>query len=149
MNEGNIDWVVAIVALLAGIAIGVLIRHFSGNQRANSQKLKQRLAETELELKSLRDNVNTHFTDVMTLARNITRQSEELQARLDADADTMTSDPALKRRHQTDAAQESEEDPASLHAPRDYADTNGTLDEGYGLRPKQDGDSTHPQPPRY
>lgn len=149
MNEGNIDWVVAIVALLAGIAIGVLIRHFSGNQRATSQKLKQQLAETELELKSLRDSVNTHFTDAMTLARNITRQGEELQARLEADADTMTSDPALKRRRQAEVVDESEEDPSSLHAPRDYADTNGTLDEGYGLHPKQDSDSTQPQPPRY
>ncbi|MFC0336034.1 YhcB family protein [Kushneria avicenniae] len=149
MNEGNIDWVVAIVALLAGIAIGALIRHFSGNRRATSQKLKQRLAETELELKELRENVNTHFADITTLARNLTRQSEELQNRLDTDASTLASDPALKRRRQVDAVDESEEDPSSLHAPRDYADTNGTLGEGYGLHPKQDSDSTQPQPPRY
>lgn len=147
MNEGNIDWVVAIVALLAGIAIGVLIRHFSGNQRATSQKLKQRLAETELELKGLRDNVNTHFADTMALARNITRQSEELQTRLDADAESMTSDPALKRH--VDTPEDSEEEAASLHVPRDYADSNGTLDESYGLRQKQEDDSAAPQPPRY
>ncbi|WP_445621433.1 YhcB family protein [Kushneria sp. Sum13] len=149
MNEGNIDWVVAIVALLAGIAIGVLIRHFSGSQRNTSQKLKQRLAETELELKKLRESVNTHFADVTTLARNITRQSEELQARLDTDAGTMASDPALKRPRQADVVEDSEEDTSSLHIPRDYADSNGTLDESYGLRQKQEGDSTDPQPPRY
>lgn len=149
MNEGNIDWVVAIVALLAGIAIGVLIRHFSGSQRTTSQKLKQRLAETELELKKLRENVNTHFSDVTTLARNITRQSEELQARLDTDASTMASDPALKRPRQADVPEDSEEDTGSLHIPRDYADGNGTLDESYGLRQKQGSDSTDPQPPRY
>lgn len=149
MNEGNIDWVVAIVALLAGIAIGVLIRHFSGSQRTTSQKLKQRLAETELELKKLRENVNTHFSDVTTLARNITRQSEELQARLDTDASTMASDPALKRSRQADVPEDSEEATDSLHIPRDYADGNGTLDESYGLRQKQESDSTDPQPPRY
>ncbi|RKD76722.1 YhcB family protein [Kushneria marisflavi] len=149
MNEGNIDWVVAIVALLAGIVIGVLIRHFSGSQRATSQKLKQRLAETELELKELRENVNTHFADVTTLARNITRQSEELQARLDADVSALASDPSLKRRPNTDALEESEEDTGALHIPRDYADSNGTLDESYGLRQKQENHGTDPQPPRY
>ncbi|REC96533.1 YhcB family protein [Kushneria indalinina] len=149
MNEGNIDWIVAIVALLAGIVIGVLIRHFSGSQRAASQKLKQRLAETELELKALRENVNTHFADITTLARNITRQSEELQSRLDRDADTMTSDPALKRHRQVESPEDSEADTTSLHVPRDYADSNGTLDESYGLRQKQEDDSTNPQPPRY
>lgn len=150
VNEGNIDWVVAIVALLAGIAIGVLIRHFSGSQRTTSQKLKQRLAETELELKKLRENVNIHFADVTTLAQNITRQSEELQARLDTDAATMASDPALKRPRQTDVPENSEEDTSSLHIPRDYADSNGTLDESYGLRQKQESDSNKdPQPPRY
>ncbi len=149
MNEGNIDWVVAIVALLAGIVIGVLIRHFSGSERTTSQRLKQRLAETELELNGLRENVNTHFADVMTLAQNITRQSEELQARLGSDADTMTSDPALKRQRQVDTAQDAEEDPSALHIPRDYADSGGTLDESYGLRQKQEHEGQDPQPPRY
>lgn len=149
MNEGNIDWVVAAVALLAGIVIGILIRHFSGSQRATSQKLKQRLAETELELKGLRENVNAHFTDVTTLARNLARQSEELQSRLDADASALASDPALKRRPKVDATEESEEDTGALHIPRDYADGNGTLDESYGLRQKQESHGTDPQPPRY
>ena len=58
VNESNIDWILAIACFLAGIGIGALCYHLLNANVARNQKVRQRLAETELELNQVRDSLN-------------------------------------------------------------------------------------------
>lgn len=176
MSDASMTWIIAIVALLAGAAIGALVYRLTSGGAADNRRLKQRLAETELEVRQLREGVNRHFGDVRELADALAQQSEALRARLDDDAALLGSASSHQRRLTSDnAAQTSATAAASstpksaapassatpddqaqqeietLHVPRDYADDNGTLEEGYGLKEKQEKKDreAQAQPPRY
>lgn len=97
MSDGNMTWIIAIVALLAGAVIGALIYRMTSGGASENRRLKQRVAETELEVRQLRDGVNRHFGDVRELADALAQQSEALRARLDEDAETLGS-PSPQRR---------------------------------------------------
>lgn len=154
MYESNIDWILAIACFLAGIGIGALGYHLLNANVARNQKVRQRLAETELELSQVKDALNDHFAKAADLVTSIQRQSHELEHQLAQGADRLCDDLQLRRRltgnGETDSADQTELPPT----PRDYADGNrGTLSEDYGLR--QDGermdehDKQPSQPLRY
>ncbi|KFF49032.1 YhcB family protein [Salinicola sp. DM10] len=150
MNESNIDWILAIACFLAGIGIGALCYHLLNANVARNQKVRQRLAETELELNQVRDSLNDHFAKVADLASSIQRQSQELESYLVHGADRLVDDLQLKRRLHG----QNEEEDANIdvpQVPRDYADGNrGTLSEDYGVRKKRDEEEEKvSQPPRY
>lgn len=141
MYESNIDWILAIACFLAGIGIGALGYHLLNANVARNQKVRQRLAETELELSQVKDALNDHFAKAADLVTSIQRQSHELEHQLAQGADRLCDDLQLRRRltgnGETDSADQTELPPM----PRDYADGNrGTLSENYGLR--QDGERT-------
>ncbi|MCM5703126.1 YhcB family protein [Larsenimonas salina] len=148
MNDGNIDWILALACLLAGIGIGAVGYHLLNANVRRNQKVRQRLSETELQLGQVRDALNNHFSQATDLVTQLQRTSQELQQQLTAQADALCDDPQLKRRlHQNDDESPSEED-TSLHAPRDYAESGrGTLSENYGMQNK--APENDPQPPRY
>ncbi|MFC0266960.1 YhcB family protein [Kushneria aurantia] len=145
MNEGNIDWVIAAVALLAGVAIGILIHRMSSGGAATNKRLKQRLAETELELRQQREGSGRHLVEAAELADELTRQSERLRQRLHGSLvkfGNNTAAPVLQHNPETDHERRTSDPSESLHAPRDYADGNGTLDERYGLEKPQGEEET-------
>ena len=150
MNESNIDWILAITCFLAGIGIGALCYHLLNANVARNQKVRQRLAETELELNQVKDALNDHFAKVADLASSIQRQSHDLEQHLINGADKLVDDLKLKRRlHGT---QDESEDVDAPQVPRDYADgTGGTLAEDYGVRQRKTAEQQEntPQPPRY
>lgn len=134
MYQGNIDWILAIASLLAGIGIGALGYHLLNANVARNQKTRQRLAETELELSQMQGVLNDHFARAADLVTGIQRQSHELEQQLAQGAEQLCDDLQIKRRL---SGQDDEETPgdSDAPAPRDYADDGrGTLAEDFGLR---------------
>ncbi|WP_106478392.1 YhcB family protein [Phytohalomonas tamaricis] len=148
MNESNIDWILALACLLAGIGIGAIGYHLLNANVARNQKVRQKLAETELELNQVRDSLNNHFAQAAELISNIQRQSQELQQQIMLGADKLSDDVQLKRRLHQQGGEElvDDENESSLYAPRDYAEGTDMSDD-YVIAPKHEQDST--QPPRY
>ncbi|GKW48398.1 Z-ring associated ZapG family protein [Halomonas sp. NCCP-2165] len=154
MYESNIDWILAIASGLAGIGIGALGYHLLNANVARNQKVRQRLAESELELTQVKDSLNDHFARASDLLQGIQRQSQELQQQLAQSAERFCDDDQLKRRLKgSDENVETGDDAEGTAPPRDYADgTHGTLSEDFGLRraPEEaETASATAQPPRY
>nr|WP_299240315.1 DUF1043 family protein [uncultured Halomonas sp.] len=154
--EGNINWILAIASALAGIGIGALGYHLLNANVARNQKVRQRLAETELELSQVRDTLNDHFINVLGLVKGIQRQSLELEQQVALGAERLSDDPRLKQqlagKTEADSADATPEDSSeTLETPRDYADGGrGTLSEDFGLQqPKADEADQQAQPARY
>ncbi|MFC3283590.1 YhcB family protein [Litchfieldella rifensis] len=149
MYESNIDWILAIVSGLAGIGIGALGYHLLNANVARNQKVRQRLAETELELSQVRDALNDHFARAADLIGNIQRQSQELEQQLAHGADRLCDDLQIKRRLGSAPQDDSDSAAESPAMPRDYADGDrGTLAEDFGLR-RRGEEEPATQPPRY
>ncbi|GHA91129.1 YhcB family protein [Modicisalibacter luteus] len=150
MNESNIDWILAIACFLAGIGIGALGYHLLNANVARNQKVRQRLAETELELNQVRDALNDHFAKATDLVASIQRQSQELEQQLNQSADRLCDDLQLKRRLNGNSSDDPLTESDELSMPRDYADGGrGTLAEDYGLRQEEASEKEQPQPVRY
>lgn len=148
MNEGNIDWILAIACFLAGIGIGALCYHLLNANVARNQKVRQRLAQTELELNQVKDSINDHFAKAADLAGSIHRQSQELEQHLARGTGKQEDGVKPKHRLASDASEESEEIDAP-QIPRDYADgAKGTLAEDFGARRRAE-EPEPASPPRY
>ena len=146
MYESNIDWILALASGLAGIGIGALGYHLLNANVARNQKVRQRLAETELELHQVKDSLNDHFLRAADLVASIQRQSRELEHQLSQGADQLCEDQQIKRRLHPEA--ETTETGETPDMPRDYADGgHGTLSEDFGLRRGEEPNAA--QPPRY
>ncbi|GHC20188.1 YhcB family protein [Aidingimonas halophila] len=148
MYESNIDWILAIVSGLAGIGIGALGYHLLNSNVARNQKVRQRLAETELELNQVKESLNDHFARAADLVESIQRQSQELEQQLAQGADRFCDDSQIRRRLNNMPADEAEPGEPVTAAPRDYADNHGTLSEDFGLRSTSTTQEPD-QPPRY
>ncbi|SHL01006.1 YhcB family protein [Halomonas caseinilytica] len=142
MEQGNINWILAIACLLAGVGIGALGYHLLNGGARNAQKLRQRLAERDRELSELRTGLGEHFDRANGLLDALLANGQNLQQEMqDSAAQLGSSQP---RKPDFQQADETSDD---VNAPRDYADGNrGTLSEDFGL--KSDND-TPAQPPRY
>ncbi|WP_048308346.1 YhcB family protein [Halomonas sp. PR-M31] len=154
MYEGNINWILVIASVLAGIGIGALGYHLLNANVARNQKVRQRLAERELELSQVKETLNEHFINVTNLVKGIQRQSLELEEQVALGAERLSDDPRFKQQlvDQTDADSidtKPDDGADTLETPRDYADGNrGTLSEDFGLHQPNEADQ-QVQPARY
>lgn len=150
MYESNIDWILAIASFLAGIGIGALGYHLLNANVARNQKVRQRLAETELELNQVKDALNDHFAKAADLVTGIQRQSQELEQQLTQGAERLCDDLQIKRKLAGSAEGDGEEPAEPPQMPRDYADGNrGTLAEDFGLRQDSADERQQTHPLRY
>lgn len=148
MYESNIDWILAIASFLAGIGIGALGYHLLNANVARNQKVRQRLAETELELNQVKDALNDHFAKAADLVTGIQRQSLELEQQLAQGAEKLCDDLQIKRKLAGSSDDDDTNPTETPQMPRDYADGNrGTLSEDFGLR--QGDKQQQTQPLRY
>ncbi len=148
--ESNIDWILAIASFLAGIGIGALGYHLLNANVARNQKVRQRLAETELELNQVRDALNDHFAKAADLVTSIQRQSQELEQQLSQGAERLCDDLQIKRKLASGAEDDGNDQTDTPAMPRDYADGNrGTLSEDFGLRQGSDNERQQTHPLRY
>ncbi|EWG99560.1 ZapG family protein [Halomonas sp. BC04] len=149
MEYGNINWLVAIVSLLAGLGLGGLGYHLFGASASRLQQQRQQLAERERELSELKEGLGEHFSQVGMMVANIQREIRTLEHRVTEDASTLNCESPVTRRldlaEQKTLAPQADEIPT----PRDYADgTGGTLSEDFGLKSDKETRDA-PQPPRY
>ncbi|MDN3522370.1 YhcB family protein [Halomonas ramblicola] len=146
MDDSNINWILAIACLLAGIGIGAAGHHWLNAGASNLQRLRRRLAERDRELAALREGLDDHFREVGRLLESLRRDGEALAERLDWDARDLGGKPGPTRGIEIETDAPAEAPHKEPPAPRDYADgKGGTLSEDFGLR--QSGEA--PQPPRY
>ena len=146
MDVSNINWVLAVASLLAGIGIGALGYHLLNAGAGHLQKLRQRLAERDRELSALKDGVDDHFTAITGLVESLQRDSDALARRLEEGAATLGGHGRAPRSLEVALATEEQAANEEYAVPRDYADgTGGTLSEDFGLK----NDEAGPQPPRY
>jgi uncharacterized protein len=149
VEDGNINWILAIASLLAGTGIGAAGHHLLGTAAGRVQQLRSRLAERERELTQLREHLTDHFAQVGTLVSHLQRETRALEHRLTEDAATLNCQPSSPRGLAIDEAAALEGRDDDIPAPRDYADgSGGTLSEDYGLKPAPQ-EAEGPQPPRY
>lgn len=150
MEYGNINWILAIVSLLAGSGLGAVGYHLAGSGASRRQQLRQRLAERDRELAQLREQVSEHFSQVGTLVGRLQHETRALEQRLAEDAAALgEAAPAVPRGLALTPAESPETAEAPIPEPRDYADgSGGTLSEDYGLKPSGES-AAEPQPPRY
>ncbi|MCW4151641.1 YhcB family protein [Halomonas sp. 18H] len=142
MELGNINEMLVIACLLAGVGIGALGYHLLNGGARSAQKLRKRLAERDRELAELRSQLSEHFeradnllSALLASGRSLQEEIHDSAVRLDS---PQPSQPDLKQ------ADEQKDD---VDAPRDYADGNrGTLSEDFGLK---SGQTPPAQPPRY
>ncbi|WP_299230508.1 DUF1043 family protein [uncultured Halomonas sp.] len=152
MDESNINWILAIACLLAGIGLGALGYHLLNSGADGMQRLRQRLAERDRELSALRDGMDEHFDEVGRLTETLRQNGEALATRLAADADTLgaRSRPARGLAMDEAATAADEGSDNSPPAPRDYADgSGGTLSEDFGLKEADSQDGEKLDAPRY
>ncbi|CAM3553504.1 YhcB family protein [Halomonas lysinitropha] len=146
MDETNINWVLAIACLLAGIGIGALGYHLLIVVAGNAQQLRQRLAERERELANIKDGMGDSLERIAQLAESLHRESRSLEQEAE-EASNRLGARSLRRQAMDAIAPEPAAATAEPGVPRDYADGDrGTLSEDFGLR--QGDDATAPQPPR-
>lgn len=150
----NVNWIVAIVSLLAGLGIGAIGYHLLNSSTQQTQALRRQVTERERELDTLRTGLNEHFSQVGMMVNNIQREMRTLEHRLTEDASTLECDASIGGQtagHQLAAAGQPAlaGTEADIPTPRDYADgTGGTLSEDFGLKPAT-GQESLTQPPRY
>ena len=145
----NVNWIVAIVSLLAGLGIGAIGYRLLSSSASQAQELRRQIAEREREASALRSGLNEHFNQVGMMVSNIQREMRTLEHRLTEDASTLHCEPF------TSSQLEAADQPAltgeerDIATPRDYADgSGGTLSEDFGLKPREEKEEPS-QPPRY
>lgn len=147
--ESNIDWILAIASFLAGIGIGSVGYHLLNANVARNQKVRQRLAETELELNQVRDGLSDHFARTADLINGIQQHHHELRQQLALGAERFCDDTQVKRRLSGEPVNKDAEPGETPEMPRDYADGGrGTLAEDFGLR-QENEEERRAQPLRY
>ncbi|UYG08857.1 YhcB family protein [Halomonas sp. M4R1S46] len=147
MEESNINWVLAIACLLAGVGIGALGYRLLDAGAGNVQRLRQRLAERDRQLAELRDGLGEHLERVGALTEALNRDGQALHREMAEASATLGATPPRKPDLTPSAPPDTGDGEDSPAAPRDYADGNrGTLSEDFGLKP---GEASTPQPPRY
>ncbi|MGM0535937.1 MAG: YhcB family protein [Pseudomonadota bacterium] len=146
MDETNINGVLAIACLLAGIGIGVLGYHLLNASAGTVQRLRQQLAERERAVSELKDGMGDSLDRIARLAESLQHETRELE-REAVEASSRLGDRSLRRQ----AIEAVSPNPATTGQepplPRDYADGNrGTLAEDFGLK---DNGAAKAQPPRF
>ncbi|WP_280552406.1 DUF1043 family protein [Halomonas sp. 25-S5] len=147
MDETNINWVLAIACLLAGIGIGALGYHLLNASAGNTQRLRQRLAERERELAEFKDGMGDSIERIARLAESLHRESQGLEQEAEEARDRLGAR-SLRRQAMDAVSPDTATTTTEPAVPRDYADGNrGTLSEDFGL--KSGDEAAAPQPPRY
>lgn len=140
MDASTINWILAIICLLAGVGLGALGYHLLNASAENVQNLRRRLAERERELDALRSGVDEHLTETTRMAAALQRDSEALARRLAQDTRALRSQASSSDAPSSLSPLFMADDAAGLSPaiPRDYADgKGGTLSEDFGLKERE------------
>ncbi|TBV12350.1 YhcB family protein [Stutzerimonas kirkiae] len=139
MEQTLATWLLPIIGLIVGIAIGYLIARYaapSGTQR-QVDNLQERFDTYQSE-------VVTHFNTTATLLHKLTNTQQDIRDHLSQGADKLALDEQTRQRLLTALHSENHTPRERLSAstftepPKDYApkgaDATGTLHENFGLK---------------
>jgi len=135
-------WLLPIVGVIAGIAIGYLIAR---NSSPNSTQ--RQVDELQERLDTYQSEVVTHFNTTASLLRKLTNSYKDMQEHLSEGADKLALDEQTRQRllaalhaQESHSPRERLNPPSFTEPPKDYApkdsDVPGTLHENFGLKSK-------------
>ncbi|PWU31453.1 hypothetical protein SAMN05216189_101783 [Pseudomonas delhiensis] len=146
MEQSLTTWLVPVIALLVGAAVGFLIARLLPGAAPN--RMQRQVDDLQERFDSYQREVVTHFNTTASLVKKLTQSYQDVQEHLSESAERLALDEQTKQRllaalHAEDSYPERRErltPPASQEAPKDYAPKTGegpgTLDETYGLKRK-------------
>lgn len=146
MEQSLTTWLLPVIALFVGAAIGFLIARVLPSAAPN--KMQRQVDDLQDRFDSYQREVVTHFNTTASLVKKLTQSYQDVQEHLSESAERLALDEQTKQRllaalHAENAYPERRErltPPATDEAPKDYAPKTGegpgTLDETYGLKRK-------------
>jgi len=135
----------AVAALVVGLLLGVLLtRKSSSGQKLHT--VETQLEQTEQNLNNYQQEVTEHFAETAKLVNNLTQNYRDVHehlagsalklANVDISRELLSSPPSDASKgtpiEQGDISQE------NFHPPKDWAPSEGTLSEDYGLKEEKD-----------
>ncbi|SDI43066.1 YhcB family protein [Pseudomonas panipatensis] len=146
MEQSLTAWLLPVIALFVGAAIGFLVARLLPSAAPN--RMQRQMDDLQDRFDSYQREVVTHFNTTASLVKKLTQSYQDVQEHLSESAERLALDEQTRQRlmaalHTEDGYPERRErltPPASNEAPKDYApkpsDAPGTLDETYGLKGK-------------
>lgn len=153
-------WLISIIALIVGAAIGFLMGRSGGNSNRQAE-LAEQLESAKTELEGYKAEVNEHFEKTASLVNNLTNSYKDVHEHLATGAQGLCTpgsidlalEPAMHAKLEN---QESDNNTSELptagpvddtpEPPRDYApknpDDEGTLSETFGLKEEETTEET-------
>lgn len=142
MEQTFSAWLIPVVALLAGVAIGFVIARLLPGAAPNRNQ--RELEEMQERFESYQSEVISHFNTTASLVRKLNQSYQEVQEHLSEGAERLALDERSRQRmlaalENTAALPRERIAPSSgYEAPKDYApkpeDAPGTLDATFGLK---------------
>ncbi|MHA3885609.1 ZapG family protein [Stutzerimonas degradans] len=140
MEQTLATWLLPIVGLIAGIAIGYLVARNSAPNRTQRQ-----VDDLQERFDTYQSEVVTHFNTTAALLRKLTSSYQDIQDHLSEGADRLALDEqtrerllAALRNDEHSSPRERLSSPAFTEPPKDYApkddDAPGTLHENFGFK---------------
>lgn len=140
MEQTLATWLLPIVGVIVGIAIGFLVARNSAPDRTQRQ-----VDDLQERFDTYQSEVVTHFNTTASLLRKLTNSYQDIQDHLSEGADKLALDEQTRQRllatlHKEDKPSHRERlsSPVFTEPPKDYApktdDAPGTLDENFGLK---------------
>ena len=142
MEQTLTAWLVPVITLLAGIAIGFLIARLVPGAAPN--KTQRQLDDIQERFDSYQSEVASHFNTTASLVKKLSQSYQDVQDHLSDGAERLALDELTRQRLLAaldDTPAPYREKAAPLHhsePPKDYApkdvDVPGTLDATFGLK---------------
>lgn len=145
-------WVIAILAVAAGMALGYFLNRYMHPVVRRSHEFEQQLHSLQEQHKNYRYDVNAHFNRTAELLSQLANSYREVHNHLARGAIDLCDPGAVKllKMLPEQAPVLEEEQPIAVEPPRDYALRSpydkGVLDEDFGLDKAR---KAMPEPPRY
>jgi len=143
------DWFFWLVLLLLGLGIGFLLGRKNNGDLKQQNLLSKQLQAAHTDMAEYKEQVNLHFADTAAAVNQLTDSYRNVHQQLAKGAQSLCDDPDTASSLETIAGPtettiEHQTEPApTIRPPMDYAPSSaakehGTLDERYGLKPKQE-----------
>ena len=146
MEQTLTAWLLPVVTLVAGIAIGLLIARLVPS--AAPGRTQRQMDEMQERFDAYQSEVVSHFNTTASLVKKLTQSYQDVQEHLSDGANRLALDEITRQRllaalHSDEGPEKRERltPPKNYEAPKDYApktaDAPGMLDETYGLKKPQ------------
>lgn len=142
MEQTLTAWLVPVITLLAGIAIGFLIARLLPGAAPN--KTQRQLDDIQERFDSYQSEVASHFNTTASLVKKLSQSYQDVQEHLSDGAERLALDELTRQRllaalddtpgpYREKAIARHHSEPPKDYAPKDV-DVPGTLDASFGLK---------------